>query len=142
LGQILIKDFYYSKTPSFLKEGENGPKVRDLASEATPRILLVISPGKEVKRLFNESDDGLRSATGRKVPGNEQTQIYYIGIGTSTVNIVLLLQFSVYFFGMLTVLHFRYILMGQICYLPKGTSAKRATAAMAPAEAPETCRKY
>jgi hypothetical protein len=34
---------------SFLKEGENGPRVRDLASEATARILLVISPRIEVK---------------------------------------------------------------------------------------------
>ena len=36
----------------FLKEGEKGPRVLDLASEATPRILLVISPDKDRSQHF------------------------------------------------------------------------------------------
>ena len=39
----------------FLKEGEKGPSVLDLASEATPRILLVISPDKDRSQHFTSN---------------------------------------------------------------------------------------
>ena len=35
----------------FLKDGEKGPRVLDLASAATPRMLLVISPTGHNQRL-------------------------------------------------------------------------------------------
>ncbi len=60
---ILQKKFFFSK---YLNEGENGPRVRDLASDATRSTLLVISPEHaEVEVNHLKDFDGLRPLRGK-----------------------------------------------------------------------------